>query len=41
MGIKVYKAIEGNVNENLEAYKKDELIEFPANHTCSHDGCGH
>ncbi|KAI3348917.1 NifB/NifX family molybdenum-iron cluster-binding protein [Clostridium botulinum] len=41
MGIKVFKAIEGNVNENLEAYKKGELMEFPSNHTCSHDGCGH
>ncbi|NFH68548.1 metalloregulator ArsR/SmtB family transcription factor [Clostridium botulinum] len=41
MGIKVFKAIEGNVNENLEAYKKGELTEFPTNHTCSHDGCGH
>lgn len=41
MGIKVYKAVEGTLEENLELFKKGELKEFPSNHTCSHDGCHH
>ncbi|MEG0297867.1 MAG: metalloregulator ArsR/SmtB family transcription factor [Clostridium sp.] len=41
MGIKVYRAIEGNIEKNIEAYKKEELMEFPNNHTCNHDGCSH
>lgn len=41
MGIKVYKSIEGNVHENLDAYKKNELVQFSQNHTCNHDGCSH
>lgn len=41
MGIKVYKAVEGNIEENLELLKKAELKEFPSTHTCSHDGCHH
>ena len=41
MGIKVYKAIEGNLNKNIEALNNNELKEFPTNHVCSHDGCGH
>nr|WP_242943333.1 NifB/NifX family molybdenum-iron cluster-binding protein [Clostridium uliginosum] len=41
MGIKVYRAVEGSVKENLDVYKKGGLVEFPANHTCSHDGCTH
>lgn len=41
MGIKVYKAIEGDIKENIEMLKQNKLNEFPQNHTCSHDGCGH
>lgn len=41
MGIKVYKASEGNIEENLVAFKNNELKEFPSNHLCSHDGCSH
>lgn len=41
MGIKVYKAIEGDLNKNIQALKNNELKEFPTNHVCSHDGCGH
>ncbi|WP_366777632.1 metalloregulator ArsR/SmtB family transcription factor [uncultured Clostridium sp.] len=40
-GIKVYKAIEGSIQENIEAYKNGELKEFSMNHTCNHDGCAH
>lgn len=41
MGIKVYKAVEGNIEVNLDLFKKGELKEFPSTHTCSHDGCHH
>ncbi|MGG5461623.1 metalloregulator ArsR/SmtB family transcription factor [Clostridium sp. B9] len=41
MGIKVYKALEGTIEANLEAFKKGELKEFSRTHTCSHDGCNH
>ncbi|MEG2288762.1 MAG: NifB/NifX family molybdenum-iron cluster-binding protein [Clostridium sp.] len=41
MGIKVYKAQEGTIGNNLESLNKGKLIEFSMSHTCSHDGCGH
>lgn len=41
MGIKLYKAQEGTIENNLELFKQDKLVEFPTNHTCSHDGCSH
>lgn len=41
MGVKVYKSQGSTIKENIELYKKNELKEFPSNHTCSHDGCGH
>ena len=41
MGIKVYKAIEGDIEANLEALKKGELKEFSSTHTCNHHGCSH
>ncbi len=41
MGIKVYKAIEGDIEANLEALKKSELKEFSSTHTCNHHGCSH
>ncbi|EGT3617041.1 metalloregulator ArsR/SmtB family transcription factor [Clostridium perfringens] len=41
MGIKVYKAIDGNIETNLEAFKKRELKEFSSTHACNHHGCSH
>ncbi len=41
MDIKVYKATESTIKENLDLYKENKLVEFPSDHTCSHDGCGH
>lgn len=41
MGIKVYRSAADTIGENLELLKEDKLQQFPTNHTCSHDGCGH
>ncbi|WP_366522622.1 metalloregulator ArsR/SmtB family transcription factor [Clostridium sp.] len=41
MGIKVYKALEENIEANLEALKLGQLSEFSRTHTCNHDGCNH
>ena len=41
MGIKVYKAIEGTIGENIDSLNNGELKEFDSNHTCNHDGCSH
>lgn len=41
MGIKVFKAQANTIKENIELFKANKLNEFPSNHTCSHDGCGH
>ena len=41
MGIKVYRAKDGNVRDNIEAYKAGQLEEFESNHICNHDGCNH
>ncbi|MGL6107156.1 NifB/NifX family molybdenum-iron cluster-binding protein [Romboutsia sp.] len=41
MGIKVYRAQEGSIGDNLNYLKENRLQEFPANHSCSHDGCNH
>ena len=41
MGIKVYRACEGDIATNVAMLKDNKLNEFPANHTCSHDGCSH
>ncbi|QJA08782.1 diguanylate cyclase [Romboutsia sp. CE17] len=41
MGVKVYKSQGETIKENLDLYKENKLQEFPSNHTCSHDGCGH
>lgn len=41
MGIKVYKALDGDIEANLEAFKKGELKEFSSTHTCNHHGCSH
>lgn len=41
MGIKVFKAQADTLEDNLNLFKENKLSEFPSNHTCSHDGCGH
>jgi len=41
MKIKVYRAQGKTIEENLNLLKENKLQEFPTNHTCSHDGCGH
>ena len=41
MGVKVYKSQGETIKENLDLYKENKLQEFPSNHICSHDGCGH
>ncbi|MCP4693003.1 MAG: diguanylate cyclase [Desulfobacterales bacterium] len=44
-GIRVFRAVEGTVNENLGLVKTDKLPEFTPDHTCAgHDkdgGCAH
>lgn len=41
MGVKVYKANADTVGQNIKLFEENKLEEFPSNHTCSHDGCGH
>ncbi len=41
MGIKVYRACEGDIATNIESLKANKLVEFAANHSCNHDGCSH
>lgn len=41
LGIKVFKAVEGNLESNLKLFKENSLVEFPSNHSCNHDGCSH
>ena len=41
MGIKVYRAEGDTISANLDLLKNGKLVEFPSDHTCSHDGCGH
>lgn len=41
MGIKVYKAIEGNIQTNVEALKESKLKEFSVNNACVHHNCKH
>jgi len=44
-GIKVYRAVEGTLNQNLELIRTHRLPEFSFNMTCAgnggHDGCAH
>ena len=40
-GIKVFKAIEGTINENLKAYRESRLVEFSNKNACNHEGCSH
>lgn len=41
MGIKVFRACEGNVNYNINMFKANKLNEFSVNNACNHDGCSH
>ncbi|ATD56036.1 NifB/NifX family molybdenum-iron cluster-binding protein [Clostridium chauvoei] len=41
LGIKVYKAIAGTIDENIKALNDSKLHEFSMSHTCNHDGCSH
>ena len=44
-GIRVFRAVEGSVGENLDLFKKGQLPEFAANMTCAGhqggNGCAH
>jgi predicted Fe-Mo cluster-binding NifX family protein len=40
-GIRVFRAVEGNVRENLELLKSGKLPEFAANMTCAGHNGGH
>jgi predicted Fe-Mo cluster-binding NifX family protein len=43
MGIKVYKASKGNVQDNIKLFENNTMSEMTLKHTCGgHDGgCGH
>lgn len=41
MGIKVYEASKGSVEDNLTLLNNGGLKEFNKNHTCDHHDCGH
>jgi predicted Fe-Mo cluster-binding NifX family protein len=41
MGIRVFRAVEGSVSENLELLKAGKLPEFSANMTCAGHQGGH
>lgn len=40
-GIKVYKAINGTVLQNIVMLKDNKLIEFSMNNSCNHHDCNH
>jgi predicted Fe-Mo cluster-binding NifX family protein len=43
-GIKVYRAAQGTVSDNMDLYNGNRLPEFEAKFTCAgheHGGCGH
>jgi predicted Fe-Mo cluster-binding NifX family protein len=44
-GLKVYRAVDGSVKDNLELIQSVKLPEFAMNHTCGghggHGGCAH
>jgi len=42
MGIKVYRAINSTIKENIELFKKNSLSELSLEHACDgHAGCAH
>ncbi|SHH58967.1 Predicted Fe-Mo cluster-binding protein, NifX family [Clostridium collagenovorans DSM 3089] len=41
LGIKVFRAVSGTIEDNIKAFNEGNLNEFPKNHSCNHDGCGH
>ena len=40
MGIKVFRAENGSVNDNIELYNKNSLKEYDKLHICNHHNCG-
>lgn len=40
-GIKVYKAIEGNIENNIKAYSEGKLMEFSNKNACDHSNCNY
>ncbi|MEG0855981.1 MAG: NifB/NifX family molybdenum-iron cluster-binding protein [Terrisporobacter sp.] len=41
MGTKVFKAMEGDIAENLNLLKENKLMEFTVENGCNHHDCGH
>lgn len=39
LGIEVYKAVEGTIEDNLNALKEKKLEKFEAKFACNHNGC--
>lgn len=39
MGIKVYKACNGTIEENIKLFKENKLTQFNANNACAHHDC--
>lgn len=39
-GIKIYKAVDETVQENIEMFKRNELKEYLIEKSCSHRKCG-
>lgn len=40
LGIRVFKASAGTLEDNLEALKSNGLVEFNKDHACNHHDCG-
>jgi predicted Fe-Mo cluster-binding NifX family protein len=40
-GVRAYRVANETVLQNLELLKRNELVEFSANHSCNHSDCGH
>ena len=41
MGIKVFKAEEGTISDNIKLLDSNKLKEYDATHVCNHHNCGH
>lgn len=39
--IKVFKVSEGKVSDNIDLFKRNELIEFSSKNSCNHHNCSH
>lgn len=40
-GIIAYRVKEGSILDNIELFKKNQLMEFSVESSCSHHGCNH